>query len=69
MLEEPSTVIPIHCPDGDPPEWAMIELNGSLIPPVEVPTQDEIQTILGDKDRVELGRLQIGPDKVRCRIP
>jgi hypothetical protein len=46
--EEMSVVIPIHCDEASPPtEWAMIELNGNLIAPMEFPTEDLSQPILG----------------------
>ena len=63
--EEMSVVIPIHCEASPPPEWAMIELNGNLIAPMEFPTEDVSQPILGGEDRVELGSLELGSDKVR----
>jgi hypothetical protein len=67
--EEISVVIPIHCDDSPPPEWAMIELNGNLIAPMEFPTEDASQTVLGGEDRVELGKLVLGSDKVRtCEL-
>lgn len=64
--EELSVVIPIHCDESSaPPEWAMIELNGNLIAPVEYPTKETSQTVLGGEDQVELGKLDLGPDGVR----
>jgi hypothetical protein len=45
--EEMSVAIPIHCEASPPPEWAMIELNGNLIAPMEFPTEDLSQPILG----------------------
>ena len=72
MTEENGTIsIPILGPktlneNGEPPEFAMIELNGELLSPTEIPTTEKAQAVLGGVDRVELGRLQLGPnDKVR----
>jgi hypothetical protein len=31
---------------------------------MELPSEQESETILGTKDQVELGRLSLGPDKV-----
>jgi hypothetical protein len=45
-----------------PPEYAMIELNGELIPPVEFPTKDVSRAILGTEQGVELGKLKLDKD-------
>lgn len=70
--ENGTTTIPILGPEdldekGEPTEYAMIELNGELLSPTEIPTTEKVQEILGGTDRVELGRLKLGPnDTVRC---
>lgn len=61
-----------------PPDYAMIELNGQLLPPVEFPTADECRTVLGggnadDADDatgavVELGQLQLDGDNQVLRL-
>ena len=52
----------------EPPEYAMIELNGELIAPTQLPDEENRERILGGPDRVELGRLQLGPnEKVRTQ--
>jgi len=67
-LTQETRRIPISSKHSDPPEWSMLELNGTLIPPVELPTREAATDILGADGRVELGRLQIGPDgKVGCK--
>mmetsp|Transcript_32571 Transcript_32571/g.50535 ORF Transcript_32571/g.50535 Transcript_32571/m.50535 type:complete len:125 (+) Transcript_32571:37-411(+) len=62
-LEETSHIIPIVKKD-DPPKWALVELNGELIAPAEMPTTSDSQIILGGEDRVELGRLHLTADGV-----
>ena len=58
-----------------PPEYAMIELNGNLIAPVEFPTGDTCRQIFGTDRRVELGKLYMkGPEKasvvyINCSSP
>lgn len=44
----------------DAPEWAMIELNGELVPPSDNPTtkNNENDDNLIESDRVELGSLR-----------
>ena len=59
LKEEKPVIIPIHCEIDTPPEWSMIEVNGELIAPVELPTKEESQTILGGEGHVELGKLQM----------
>eukprot|EP00934_Nitzschia_sp_Nitz4_P002901 Nitzschia sp. Nitz4//scaffold5_size260463//29201//29684//NITZ4_000943-RA/size260463-processed-gene-0.291-mRNA-1//1//CDS//3329555223//2891//frame0 len=54
--------IPVHVGAHTPTEYAMVELNGELISPTEIPTKENQETVLGGNDRVELGRLQLGPD-------
>lgn len=60
--------------DDDPaaipaPEYAMIELNGILISPVEFPTDDECRSVFGSDQRVELGKLyMVGPEKIPTMI-
>jgi hypothetical protein len=47
------------------PEYAMVELNGELIAPVEFPPTDTCQSIFGTDRRVELGKFYMdGPEKV-----
>jgi len=70
---EKSKVIPIlaHTDSNDigdevnlPPEYAMIEVNGNLIAPVEFPPGDSCREIFGADRRVELGKLYMkGPEK------
>lgn len=51
------------------PEYAMIELNGILISPVEFPTDDECRSVFGSDQRVELGKLyMVGPEKVSVKF-
>ena len=68
---EPSKVVPINNPhlvkeststtttpsNNNVPEYAMIELNGELISPVEFPTSQECQSIFDSHGVVELGKL------------
>lgn len=73
LASEKSTVIPIlaHTDSDDngdevnlPPEYAMIEVNGNLIAPVEFPPGDSCREIFGADRRVELGKLYMkGPEK------
>eukprot|EP00980_Cylindrotheca_fusiformis_P006171 scaffold1319_cov126-Cylindrotheca_fusiformis.AAC.60 len=58
----PSRMIPISC-ESEIPEWAMVELNGELLPPVELPAQQESEAILGVSDQVELGKLSVDRNK------
>jgi hypothetical protein len=57
-------IVPIVSADGsasDPPEWAMLELNGELVAPADLPesqTNDENRNELLGPDRVELGSLR-----------
>mmetsp|Transcript_26707 Transcript_26707/g.62413 ORF Transcript_26707/g.62413 Transcript_26707/m.62413 type:complete len:155 (-) Transcript_26707:939-1403(-) len=52
-----------------PPEYAMIELNGNLIAPVELPPGDTCRQIFGTDRRVELGKLYMqGPEKTPIMI-
>ena len=70
---EPSKEIPVlayrHDDDDDegghsPPEYAMIELNGNLIPPVEFPPGETCLQIFGKDRTVELGKLyRKGPEQ------
>jgi hypothetical protein len=47
-----------------PPEYAMIELNGNLIAPIEFPPGETCQQVFGEDRRVELGKLyRKGPNK------
>jgi len=51
--------------DSPAPEYAMVELNGELIAPVEFPPTDTCQSIFGTDRRVELGKFYMdGPEKV-----
>mmetsp|Transcript_27768 Transcript_27768/g.59364 ORF Transcript_27768/g.59364 Transcript_27768/m.59364 type:complete len:161 (-) Transcript_27768:583-1065(-) len=52
-----------------PPEYAMIEINGNLIAPVEFPKGDTCLKIFGADKRVELGKLFLkGPGKTPMMI-
>jgi hypothetical protein len=42
-----------------PPDYAMIELNGELIAPVEFPPADACRSILGMDGQIELGMLEV----------
>ncbi|CAJ1970309.1 unnamed protein product [Cylindrotheca closterium] len=53
---QPSQSIPIS-PTPEVPEWVLIEINGELLPPIVMPSQDESETIL------ELGRLYLTNEK------
>lgn len=66
-----------QCDEGDnndnddhvPPEYAMIEINGNLIAPVEFPPGESCRRIFGADRRVELGKLHLqGPDQVRTPV-
>jgi hypothetical protein len=47
-----------------PPEYAMIELNGNLIAPIEFPPGETCRQVFGEDRRVELGKLyRKGPEK------
>jgi hypothetical protein len=65
-------IVPIVVADGrasDPPEWAMLELNGELVAPAELPesqTNDENQNELLGPDRVELGSLRFTDEVGAC---
>ena len=51
------------------PEYAMVELNGELIAPIEFPPTDTCQSIFGTDRRVELGKFYMdGPEKVRLLL-
>jgi len=80
VLPEPSKEIPIlayqppeHGGDGNNsdsgstqelPEYAMIELNGTLIPPIEFPPGETCRKVFGEDRRVELGKIfRKGPNK------
>jgi len=80
VLPEPSKEIPIlayqhpeHGGDSnnsdsestqEPPEYAMIELNGTLIPPIEFPPGETCRKVFGEDRRVELGKFfRKGPNK------
>jgi hypothetical protein len=58
-----SCTIPI-INNHNPPQWALIELNGELIGPIEFPTKEKSVEILGHEDRVELGKLQLAAENV-----
>ena len=60
-------VIPIINND-EPPHWALVELNGELIVPTELPSKDESKIVLGGDDRVELGRLEMSSSNVRVCV-
>lgn len=64
---EASKEIPVlaYSHDGSsPPEYAMIELNGNLVPPVEFPPKDTCVQVFGKDRTVELGKLyRNGPEK------
>jgi sulfur carrier protein ThiS len=46
------------------PEWALIELNGELVPPTDVPKEqtDKDDDNLVESDRMELGSLKFTPE-------
>ena len=49
---------------SSPPEYAMIEVNGNLIPPIEFPPEETCVQVFGKDRTVELGKLfRSGPDK------
>ena len=53
-------IIPIRssAASSDPPEWAMLELNGELLAPAERPSTDSAnQDDLLDDNQVELGSI------------
>jgi hypothetical protein len=47
-----------------PPDYAMIELNGELIAPIEYPSANTCQSILGMDGHIELGKLEIDSNGV-----
>ena len=58
-------VVPIHVPGDEPSEeeWAMIEINGQLLQPLESPSNGPVNgkennSILLDSNLVELGSLR-----------
>jgi hypothetical protein len=53
------TMIPL------PPEWALVELNGELLAPIELPDADSTRRILGQEGQMELGLVKL-EGKVRC---
>ena len=66
---EHQVVIPIH---GDSSscsnEWAVIELNGELVVPTEMPTtEQELVKVVGP-DRVELGSLRFQDEKTPVMV-
>jgi hypothetical protein len=64
FFHKPTMIVPIVGANesaSDPPEWAMLELNGELIAPAVLPDgqqNDENQNELLGPDRVELGSLR-----------
>eukprot|EP00533_Pseudo-nitzschia_delicatissima_P011087 CAMPEP_0116101416 /NCGR_PEP_ID=MMETSP0327-20121206/12800_1 /TAXON_ID=44447 /ORGANISM="Pseudo-nitzschia delicatissima, Strain B596" /LENGTH=134 /DNA_ID=CAMNT_0003593379 /DNA_START=110 /DNA_END=514 /DNA_ORIENTATION=- len=67
---EASKEIPVLAYDGgSPPEYAMIEVNGNLVPPVEFPPEDTCVQVFGKDRTVELGKLyRNGPEKTPMMI-
>ena len=58
-------VVPIHVPgdESSEEEWAMIEINGQLLQPLESPSNEPVNgkennSILFDSNLVELGSLR-----------
>ena len=49
---------------SETPEWALIELNGELVPPTDVQNEqnDENNDNLVESNRVELGSLKFTPE-------
>ena len=44
--------------------WVLVELNGELLVPTQLPSKEEAKTILGGEDRVELGKLEMTTNNV-----
>lgn len=55
---QPPTVIPIHSISDDLPQWALIEINGEILPPKEI-SKD------GNHLECELGSIWFEEDSVR----
>jgi hypothetical protein len=51
-----------------PPEWALVELNGELLAPIELPDADSTRRILGQVGQMELGLVKL-QGKVRRSHP
>lgn len=51
-----------------PPDYAMIELNGELIGPIEYPSTNTCRSILGIDGQVELGKLEIESNGVSHNV-
>lgn len=66
-----SQVIPIRCDEmmrTKPPEWTLIEINGQLLPPIELPDTSSSQMILDQENHVELGQLSFVDPKVNGKL-
>ena len=66
-----SQVIPIRCDEmirTKPPVWTLIEINGQLLPPIELPDTSSSQMILDQENHVELGQLSFVDPKVNGKL-
>jgi hypothetical protein len=74
-----SVVIPIHYPsqqeeDNDdaasstssPPEWALLELNGELLSPIQLPDENSQRVLGGEGGAIELGLIQMQDEVCHC---